>query len=265
LTKALIDQQFHLRQLQQIPGNTTLASCIQLLSLMRMGPTQDRNTAFTRIELLVVGLILLVLVGVLLPGVAQKKRSTQLAGCLGNLKQVILAELLWINDNEKGQLTWRVSTNDGGTFEHLERGKLSPHFKALSNELVSTKILTCPADNRESAKSLSTLTDSNLSYFMNMKDFPWGCGRIFEFGPEIIFGDRNITNNTAPQAGILTLTTSNYTSLGWDTGMHNHRGKLSRTSIGNLAYYDGSVATAMPTNLHQGLKPNCDSNRLALP
>jgi hypothetical protein len=219
----------------------------------------------------VVGLILVMLVGVLVPQMIQKKRTSQRVACVGNLKIVVLGELLWINDNPKGRLSWQVPTNEGGTLEYLDRGKLFPHFKALSNKLSTPVILTCPADNREAVKAFSILEDSNLSYFMNM-DAPMG-GRsgppmpLDEISMSIVLGDRNVTNNPGPRAGIISVTASNYSSLGWNSRM-NHGRNPYRISIGNVACVDGSVRTMTPIDLQKAFKYevfNGYSSRLALP
>ena len=228
--------------------------------------------AFTLMEILVVVLVLILLMCVLLPRLVQSKRSSQLTGCMANLKQVMLAELLWINDNEKRRLSWQYSTNEKGTLEYLERGGISPHLKAVTNEIMSPRILTCPSDNRAVAKDFSALADSNLSYFMNMD--AWIGGRSGGIAPReklvqvIIFGDRNVTNSTGPKSGIITLTEMNYKSLNWDSRLHNPTRKPSQTLIGNIAYGDGSAATAKATNLHEALEYELfldSTNRLAVP
>ena len=73
-----------------------------------MNEIRKRNTAFTLIELLVVIAIIAILAALLLPALARAKARAQRIGCTSNLKQMTLAELLWINDNEKNSTHWRV-------------------------------------------------------------------------------------------------------------------------------------------------------------
>ena len=244
-------------------GNSAFRSRIPLVSLMRMRCQNQRSSAFTRIELLVALLTLAVLIGVLLPAMIRRKSSTQLSTCVVNLKQVILAELLWISDNEKGRVSWQYSTNEKGTWEYLESGKLSPHLKALSNEVMTPKIFVCAADDREAARSLTTLSDSNVSYFMNMDPGSY-TGPIPMEKPwrNVIFGDRNVTNSTGSRTRI-SITASNYTSLGWSSRMHNEGRESSQRFRGNVAYADGSVETVTPTNLQKAVMYT--DTRLALP
>jgi hypothetical protein len=230
------------------------------------------NAAFTRIELLVVGLILVLLAAVLVPGMIQRKRSAQVVTCINNLKKVALCELLWMNDNAKGQVSWQISTNERGTSEFVKEGKLFPHLQVLafSNELFTPTILVCPADNRKPAKSFGSLADSNLSYFVNLDGNPYR-GVPFhldEIRQVVMLGDRNITNGTPPRAGILTIAESNYRSLEWDPRMHNQGRKPSESSIGNVATLDGAVHTMRATNLQRAFEYQVFgdvTNRLAIP
>jgi competence protein ComGC len=110
-------------------------------NLMCMVRKHDWNTAFTRIELLVAVLTLMVLLGILVPPMIQRKRSAQLAACNENLKIVVLGHLLYLNDHEFHAFPGQVSTNKGGTMEYLDAGQLFKHFEQLSNELVFPKLL----------------------------------------------------------------------------------------------------------------------------
>ena len=136
---------------------------------MHLRGKEHPGRGFTRIELIVAGLVLVLLLGVLLPQMIRTKRSTQLSACVENLKQIVFAHILWEHDYNSARFPGEVSTNKGGTLEYLKRGELFEHFRALTNGLsFKPTVLVCPSDNRKPAKSFRTLGNSNLSYFVNM-------------------------------------------------------------------------------------------------
>jgi hypothetical protein len=123
-------------------------------------------------------------------------------------------------------------------------------FAAMSNELSTPLVLSCPADMRKPASNFSSLTASNISYFV-------GLNSAENYPQTLLAGDRNLTTNGIPvRPGLLAVTTN--TVLGWSAEMHKHSG--------NLALGDGSVQPATDGTLkefsrHQEL----GTNWLAIP
>ena len=232
----------------------------------------DRRGAFSRIEMILIIFVLAMLFAVLIPQLVRANRAAKLATCRDNLKQVVLAHLIYLNDHEFCLFPGQISTNEGGTMEYLQSGELFLHFMRFTNEFgqsAKPKVLVCPSDDREAAKSFESLSNANLSYFVN-GDIERVCGQ----GPPeplprvqgaIALGDRNVTNGTGPT--ILTVTVANTNRLSWNNNrMHNKERNASQPSVGNVALADGSVQTLTSTQLQQAFTFTWpEKRRLILP
>ena len=192
-----------------------------------------RASAFTLVELLVDIAIIGILAAMLLPVLQQGKVRAMRIQCVGNLEQTGLAFHLFANDHG-GKFPTQVSTNDGGSLEFVAAGYqiVGPfyfaykHFRPLAGELVTPKLLVCPADlERWPATNFNQFNDWNLSYDISLKADPG-------IPSAILAADRNL-----PGCPIVTsqdiIHIPHPFPAGW--GLNLHEGK------GNILFSDGHV------------------------
>jgi prepilin-type N-terminal cleavage/methylation domain-containing protein/prepilin-type processing-associated H-X9-DG protein len=114
------------------------------------------STAFTLIELLVVIAIIGILASLLLPSLARAKEAGKRTACIGNLRQIGLAEVLYRNDND-------------GAFasRDLQRGWLH----AIEGAIPGDQVLLCPNDletrQEHSGEHAHDEDEVHRSYLMN--------------------------------------------------------------------------------------------------
>ena len=216
---------------------------------MKPVSSSGRYRAVTLIEVVVVIAVVVVLVGLVLPALAPAKRKTKRLGCTNCLKQVGLAFRIFENDNDD-TFPMGVSTNKGGTMEYLTTGQPFYHFRVMSNELSTPKVLVCPTDSRKPAFSFSVLSNVNLSYFVGFV--------TNSVNPQAVLGgDRNLMTNGVPIRGGLFVLTTNET-VGWTAAIHQNSG--------NILLGDGSVQQTTSSRLLDLLRESgMATNRLAIP
>jgi prepilin-type N-terminal cleavage/methylation domain-containing protein len=110
-----------------------------------MKPPQSKSEreAFTLIELLIVIGILVILAFLFLPSTSSTRTRAPRTECENNLKEVGVAFRTWAIDGGDG-FPMYDPTNSGGTEELIVSGQVFVHFRPMSNELRTPKILVCP-------------------------------------------------------------------------------------------------------------------------
>lgn len=183
-----------------------------------------RAAAFSRLELVVVILILAVLLALLLRALPDARVRAQRVNCVSHLVQIGLAMKVWANDH-RDKFPMAVSTNHGGTLEFVGASQVFRHFQAVSNEVQATEVLVCHFDMRRRGQDWRTLGNSNVSYFIGL-DADKTAPR------SILAGDRTLDGMPRRSARLLTHTTNS--ALQWAPDSHAGAG-------GNVVLADGSA------------------------
>jgi prepilin-type N-terminal cleavage/methylation domain-containing protein len=243
---------------------------------------KSHRKAFTLIELLVVIAIIAILAALLLPALNKAQQAAKRAACINNLKETGLAFKVWQNDHG-GKYPTAVSTARWGAMENIysQQGGsakagygVTNVFCVMSNELVTPKILACPADISRTALSTETgatatgpllsaatgwaaFGNRNLSYFVE--------GNAYDKYPKmILIGDRNIGTTTSWSSPAATMNMYNngyaekaVTGIAPQPKLYNFPWEWTDLDIhqgaGNLGLTDGSVQQASLGGLHQAL------------
>ncbi len=212
--------------------------------------SRARSHGFNRLEILVIVAVLAVLALAFHADRRKRVDRAKLIHCMGNLKHVGLSFRMWALDHQDAY-PMSLSTNRGGTLEHVATGEVWQHFQIMSNELNTPVILACASDqSRVPVRHFtSAFGNTNISYFVGVE--------ASDTMPQMFLaGDRNLEGGTQ-RPNRMRLVTSNDT-VSWSRRMHRHQG--------NVGLSDGSVQRFSSLQLQEALlHTGVATNRLALP
>jgi hypothetical protein len=205
----------------------------------------NRRHAFTRLELLACLAALALVTNVIAVALATSAKRGDRAACFNNLRQIGVAYAQFASEHDQ-QMAWRVTTAEGGNYDHPTKNNSFIQFSILSNFLASPRVLIDPAEDRPTARVATEwgynpqggllhpgFKNSAVSYFL-------GLDGNFNTPASIFSGDRNLrhggiggcSSEVAP-AAVLTGRIPESFVTAWTNGVHG----LS----GNIMLYDGSV------------------------
>lgn len=180
-----------------------------------------------------------VLVALYLPSLTRRRGCSGGISCVNNLKQVGLSFRQWaLDNNDKNPM--QVSVTNGGTKELTGGGNVYVHFRVMSNELNTPKILFCPQETNSKRQPATTFAsavspgtpyqvpftnDNYVSYFVGVD--------AVDTAPQMFLtGDDNLAVRAVRvKPGLLSLWTN--TPIAWTKERHVNQGNICRA--------DGSV------------------------
>jgi len=203
------------------------------------------NIKRTDVLMIVAVVTVLLLLGLIYFTQDRRTRAVALRiHCVGNFKGIGLGFRILANDND-GYYPMNIGSKYPALREAAVTGGLFRVFQVMSNELSVPQTINCPADSRAPAVGWSSLSNSNISYFIGLDAEP-------KRGNMVVSGDRNLAIDDKLLTGVVALGTNS--TVTWTRGMHDR--------AGNIVLADGSVQQVTLKALHQQLKHSGDATNL---
>lgn len=164
--------------------------------------TPDRGsgrflTGFTLIELLVVIAIIALLMAILIPVLNGAREQGKRAACLHNLKGLVLAWIMYTDDND-GRLVRGNAGNDDGWVRRIGtlpiEEPIEEQLDAIRNGLLfeyakMAKLYRCPVAKRNEMRTYSTVHSMNGAKFTGSGDVYKKLSEIRRPGERLVFLD----------------------------------------------------------------------------
>ncbi len=224
---------------------------------------KNNCSGFTRIELFVVIITILLLVTVGSSHSFGITRKAAVSYCRYNLMQCYNALSAFSKDHEE-KLPWEVSNKNGGSLDDLGRYKNNyKHWQVLSNYLADPRIVRCANDsNRRQAtfwqdrkpkdlngKKYIPFSDPRLSASVGNKSFSYFIASdskinspdyILAGGRNLYYGKYNNDNDSkgAIKRFRLAYPPSANIHPGWSASLHNGKGLLLKSG-GGVTFING--------------------------
>jgi prepilin-type N-terminal cleavage/methylation domain-containing protein/prepilin-type processing-associated H-X9-DG protein len=175
-----------------------------------MQPLRRRTNAFTLIELLVVIAIIAILASILLPVFAQAREKARQTQCLSNERQIGMAMMSYVIDNDETFPHIRIATSastptaswGGSIVDGTDPGFNWGWDNAIQPYLKSKNVMKCPSNPNENGTAFDPNTNHEgytgekdgilpISYAMNSCATTWLPGN-FNWGSEAPLKDARI-------------------------------------------------------------------------
>ncbi len=211
--------------------------------------------AFSRVELFATIASLALLGSVVLPALASTKARSQSAQCLNNLRLMGRAVQIWGGD------PWRTLIGDGGTLpgagDPTKPGVAWYEYAFMSNELVTPRLLGCPADqgviiSTDFVQYVSApFRQFATSYTLNLHSST-------EFPTALLFGDRNLRFDSYGATTCIARVSNGgsidpkYGPTGWTNAVHG--------PFGSFVTMDGNVAETISPEMRAALQASPKEN-----
>jgi prepilin-type N-terminal cleavage/methylation domain-containing protein/prepilin-type processing-associated H-X9-DG protein len=218
-----------------------------------------RGRAFTLVELLVTIAIVAVLAMLLLPALAQGKRSAQRAQCISNLRQLGIAARLYFDEHDGQTFLYRLYPTNGGTlfwFGWLQngvdgnrdfdatQGPLYPYLQGRGVEICPSLGYGGP-NFKYKARGAAYGYGYNIHISTNTPNVPRNIDTIRDTSGTALFADAAQVNDFLPPASPTRPMLEEFFYLDAGPGSYPN-GHFRHRQRANVAFLDGHVDAESP-------------------